>query len=79
MSVTPQQIMSEARQLLREELSELVDLLLAEFFALPEPEIDSAWRVEIRRRIEEIESGKPCVCCAAVRPLARRNFSRKWA
>ncbi len=58
MSMTVQQILCEVRQLSPEELSELVDLLLAESFAQPEPEIDAAWRVETRRRIEEIESGK---------------------
>jgi putative addiction module component (TIGR02574 family) len=56
--MTPQQIMSEARQLPRAEISELFDLLLAESFAQPDPEIDAAWRVETRRRIAEIESGK---------------------
>ena len=56
--MTLQQIMSEARQLPREEITELFDLLLAESFAQPEPEIDAAWRVETRRRVEEIESGQ---------------------
>ena len=57
MSMTLQQIMCEARQLPREEISELCDLLLAESFAQPDPDIDAAWRTETRRRIEEIESG----------------------
>jgi putative addiction module component (TIGR02574 family) len=56
--MTLQQIMSEARQLPREQVSELFDLLLAESFTQPDPEIDAAWRVETRRRIEEIQSGK---------------------
>ena len=58
MSMTLQQIMCEARQLPREEISELCDLLLAESFAQPDPDIDTAWRAETRRRVEEIESGK---------------------
>jgi putative addiction module component (TIGR02574 family) len=58
MSMTLQQIMTEARQLPREQINELFDLLLAEAFGQPDPQIDAAWRVETRRRIEEIESGK---------------------
>lgn len=58
MSMTLKQIMCEARQLPREEISELCDLLLAESFAQPDQDIDAAWRVETHRRVEEIESGK---------------------
>ena len=56
--MTVDQIVAEARQLPREQKSELFDWLLAEFFAQPDPEIDAAWRVETRRRIEEIQSGR---------------------
>jgi putative addiction module component (TIGR02574 family) len=56
--MTVEQIVAEARQLPRAQKSELFDLLLAESFAQPDPEIDAAWRVETRRRIAEIESGK---------------------
>lgn len=56
--MTLQQIMSEARQLPREEISQLFDLLLVESFAQPDPEIDAAWRDETRRRVAEIESGR---------------------
>jgi len=58
MPMTLQQIMSEARQLPREQISQLFDLLLAESFAQPDPEIDAAWRSDVRRRINEIETGK---------------------
>jgi putative addiction module component (TIGR02574 family) len=58
MSMTVAQIVAEARQLPREQKGELFDWLLAESFAQPDPEIDAAWRVETRRRIEEIQSGK---------------------
>ena len=57
MSMTLQQIMSEARQLPREEISQLLDLLLAESFTQPDPEVEAEWRTETRRRIAEIESG----------------------
>ncbi len=55
--MTLQQIMSEARRLPREQVSELIDLLLAESFAQPDPEVEAAWRQETRRRVEEIETG----------------------
>jgi putative addiction module component (TIGR02574 family) len=58
MSMTVDQIVAEARQLPREQKSELFDWLLAESFAQPDSEIDAAWRVETRRRIEEIQSDK---------------------
>jgi len=57
-SMTVDQIVAEARQLPREQQSELFDWLLAESFAQPDSEIDAAWRVETRRRIEEIQRGK---------------------
>jgi putative addiction module component (TIGR02574 family) len=58
MSMTLEQIMVEARQLPREEISQLFDLLLVESFAQPDYEIDVAWRAETRRRISEIECGQ---------------------
>ena len=56
--MTLQQIVSEARQLPAEQMNELMDQLLAECFARPDPEIDESWRVETRRRVAEIHSGK---------------------
>ncbi len=58
MPMTPKQIVAEARQLPTDQMSELVDQLLAECFARPDPEIDDAWRSETRRRVAEIQSGK---------------------
>ena len=58
MPMTTQQIVSEARQLSTEQMNELIDQLLAECFARPDPEIDDVWRTETRRRISEIRSGK---------------------
>lgn len=58
MSMTLQQIVSEARQLPREQLSELFDLLLAESFAQPDAEIDAAWRTETGRRVADIHAGR---------------------
>jgi hypothetical protein len=52
------QIVSEARKLPREQAAELFDRLLLETFATPDPEIDTAWKQEIRKRITDIESGR---------------------
>lgn len=58
MSMSVEQIVREARQLPREQAAELFDRLLVETFATPDPEIDGAWRQEIRRRIADIENGR---------------------
>lgn len=58
MSMTVQQLVSEARKLSPEERTELVDLLWSEAVDGPDPEVDEAWKHETRRRIAEIESGQ---------------------
>lgn len=55
--MTVQQIVAEARQLPPEELAEVVELLLGEV-GESDPEVDEAWKVEVRRRVAEIESGR---------------------
>jgi putative addiction module component (TIGR02574 family) len=55
--MTVRQIVAEARQLPSQELAELVDALLAES-AEPDPQVDEAWKLEARRRLAEIESGR---------------------
>jgi putative addiction module component (TIGR02574 family) len=52
------QIVSEARQLPREQAAELFDRLLVETFATADPETDAAWKQEIQRRIADIETGR---------------------
>ncbi|MDR2675842.1 MAG: addiction module protein [Opitutaceae bacterium] len=52
-----EQIMTEARQLPRDQISELFDLLRAESFAQPDAGVEQAWKTETRQRIAEIESG----------------------
>jgi putative addiction module component (TIGR02574 family) len=55
--MTVQQIVAEARQLSRGELADLVDALLGET-AESDPAVDEAWKVEVRRRVAEIETGQ---------------------
>ena len=58
MSMTLDQIVTESRQLPREQLVELVDRLTIELREEPDPANDAAWAEEVRRRLEEIRSGK---------------------
>ena len=57
MPMTVEQIMTEARRLPSAQINELFDNLLAENFALPDPVVERAWKMETRRRVAEIESG----------------------
>lgn len=58
MAMTVRQLFAEARKLSPEDQSELLDLLMAEAHAGPDPKIDGAWRREIRRRLADIEGGR---------------------
>ncbi|MEJ1971092.1 MAG: addiction module protein [Lacunisphaera sp.] len=58
MSMSVEQIVSEARLLPREQVAELFDRLLVETFTTPDPENEAAWKQAIRRRIADIESGR---------------------
>lgn len=56
MPMTLDQIVTETRQWPPGQVAELVDRLTTEL--QPDAEIESAWRVETRRRVAEIESGR---------------------
>jgi putative addiction module component (TIGR02574 family) len=56
--MTLDQIVEETRQMPADVVAELVDRILSERHGGIEPQTESAWRSEIDRRIEEIESGK---------------------
>lgn len=58
MSLTLDQLVAEARQLPREQLAELLDLLTFELHEEIDPEIEAAWADEAQRRLAEIKSGK---------------------
>lgn len=47
----------KARALPAEERARLAEDLLASLHESPDPEIEAAWDEEIRRRIQEVESG----------------------
>ena len=56
--MTLEEIVEETRQMPVDVVAELVDRILAERHGGIRPDVESAWKREIHRRIEEIESGK---------------------
>ena len=57
MAITLDQIVEETRNWPPEQVGELVGRLTEDLHA-SSPEIEAAWKIEIDRRIAEIESGK---------------------
>jgi hypothetical protein len=58
MSRTAQEILEEARQLPPEEVDWLIEFLLIKESPEPQAAIEAAWDGEIKRRLDEIDSGK---------------------
>ena len=58
MPMTLDQIVEETRQLPADVVAELVDRIVLARHGGIEPEVEAAWKTEIDRRIEEIETGK---------------------
>jgi putative addiction module component (TIGR02574 family) len=58
MPMTLDQIVEEASHLPREQVAEVVDRLTSALRTDVEPEIETAWKQETRRRLAELESGK---------------------
>jgi putative addiction module component (TIGR02574 family) len=58
MPMTLDQIVEEASHLPREQVAEVVDRLTLALHTDVEPEIETAWKQEARRRLTELENGK---------------------
>jgi putative addiction module component (TIGR02574 family) len=58
MSMTVDQIVEETRRWPANQVDALMEHLLASHYRLPDPATDAAWAEEIRRRIDDIESGR---------------------
>ena len=58
MPMTLNQIVEEASHLPREQVAEVVDRLTSVLHTDVDPEIETAWKQETRRRLAELESGK---------------------
>ena len=58
MPMTLDQIVEEASHLPREQVAEVVDRLTSALHTDVEPEVETAWKQETRRRLAELECGK---------------------
>jgi len=58
MPLTLEQIVEETRQLPREQVAELVDNLTLSLHQAMDPAVETAWKTEVARRVEEIQTGK---------------------
>lgn len=58
MPLTAEQIIEETQQWPQDAVAELVDRILLAKYGNIEPAVETAWRTEVRRRVEEIRSGR---------------------
>ena len=58
MAMTIDQIVEEARQLPSDTIAELVDRLMLAKHGVDDAPLPPAWRDEIRRRVDDIRSGR---------------------
>jgi putative addiction module component (TIGR02574 family) len=58
MSMTVDQVLAETSAWPSEQVEQLFESLLASNYRLPDPKVDAAWAAEIKRRIEDIDSGR---------------------
>jgi putative addiction module component (TIGR02574 family) len=58
MPMTLDQIVEAASHLPREQVAEVVDRLTSALHTDVEPEVETAWKQETRRRLAELENGK---------------------
>jgi hypothetical protein len=71
MSRSAQEIVEEARQLPPDEVDWIVESLLIKDKSPAEAQIEAAWDSEIKRRMDEIDSG-------AVEMIPQRMFLLEW-
>jgi len=58
MPMTVDQIVEETRRWPANQVDALMEHLLASHFRLPDPATDAVWAEEIKRRIDDIDSGR---------------------
>ena len=56
--MTLDQIVEETKQLPREQVAELVDHLTLSLHQAMEPAVETAWKTEVAKRVQEIQSGQ---------------------
>ncbi len=58
MSMTVDQVIAETRNWPEEQIETLFERFLLANYRLPDPELDAEWAAEIKRRVDDIESGR---------------------
>jgi len=58
MSLTVEQVIAETKNWPEEQIKTLFERFLLANYRLPDPQLDPAWAAEIKRRVDEIESGR---------------------
>ena len=77
MSLTLDQIVEEARQMPDDTVAELVDRIMLAKYGAEDAPLSPAWREEIRRRVEDIRSGRePGIDGEEVMARARKLVGR---
>jgi putative addiction module component (TIGR02574 family) len=56
--MTVDQVLAETSCWPEEQIEKLFEHLLVSNYRLPDPAVDAAWAEEIKRRIDDIESGR---------------------
>jgi len=58
MGMTVEQVISETQNWSEEQVEALFERFLVSNYRLPDPDYDAAWGIEMKRRIDDIESGR---------------------
>jgi putative addiction module component (TIGR02574 family) len=58
MAMTVDQVLAETKRWPTDQVAALFERLLLSNYRLPDPKLDAAWAEEIKRRIDDIESGR---------------------
>jgi putative addiction module component (TIGR02574 family) len=58
MRMTVEQVIAETQNWPEEQVEALFERFLMSNYRLPDPEHDAAWGAEIKRRLDDIESGR---------------------
>ena len=58
MSMTVDQVITETKSWPEEQIKTLFERFLLANYRLPDPQLDPAWAAEIKRRVDDIESGR---------------------
>ncbi len=58
MSLTVEQVLAETKTWPPEQVEALFERFLMANYRLPDPGLDASWSAEIKRRVDDIESGR---------------------